>query len=40
MLIAVLAVGVMLFALFRYFVTNQIMDGGNVENPFLVEEEV
>ena len=32
--IAGIAVGIVLSGLYRHFVTDQIMDGGNMENPF------
>lgn len=32
-----LAAGILLY---RHFVTNRIMDGGNMTNPFLSQEEV
>ena len=31
--IAGIAVGIVLSGLYRHFVTDQIMDGGNMENP-------
>ena len=31
--IAGIAVGIILSGLYRHFVTDQIMDGGNMENP-------
>lgn len=38
--LAALAIGVLMAALFRSCVTNQIVDGGNTENPFLEKEAV